>query len=327
MSNGNIGDFGSSVPSSSGRKRNSPPATQEAPKPDRDEEMRAKCVQWTWEGDGYSSVPHTYKTIEPGLYALEPRPGRMVFMPKDVKIDDLLRFPDSKSDRILNEITEFWNRHDYFLKYGFLHRRGYLFYGPQGSGKTALVQQIIADIIKQQGTVFLCENPSLLNKGLTIFRQVEPKRRIVCLFEDIDAIISSHGEDELLSLLDGENQVDQVLNIATTNYPERLDKRIVARPRRFDRIVLIKMPGAGIRRDYFNKKLKIESDELELWVKSTKGFSFAACAELVISVKCLGHTFEDSVETLRALLETNKSSKDYDLTQNMGFKTGFNVMG
>jgi hypothetical protein len=41
----------------------------------------------------------------------------------------------------------------------------------------------------------------------------------------------------------------------------------------------------------------------------------------------LGHTFEDSVETLRALLETNKSSKDYDLTQNMGFKTGFNVMG
>jgi ethanolamine transporter len=30
---------------------------------------------------------------------------------------------------------------------------------------------------------------------------------------------------------------DKVINIATTNYPERLDRRIVSRPRRFDRII------------------------------------------------------------------------------------------
>src|SRR5205814_3984200 len=114
------------------------------PRPAKDDEMRAKCVQWTWEGDGYSAVPHTYKNVDAGLYAIEPRPGRIVFLPKEIKIDDLLRFPDSKADKILKEISDFWERHDYFQKYGFLHRRGYLFYGPAGGGKTCLVQQIIS---------------------------------------------------------------------------------------------------------------------------------------------------------------------------------------
>lgn len=322
---GNISDFGSNVSTSHSRRKNTGPPATEAPRPDPDDEMRARMVQWMWEGDAYSAAPNTYDTLEPGMYSLEQRQGRIAFLPKQVKIDDLLRFPCSKSDKILKEIEEFWARHANFTKYGVLHRRGYLFYGPAGSGKTALVQLIVADIIKQGGTVFLCDQPQLLNKGLSVFRQVEKERKIVCLFEDIDAIISSHGEDELLSLLDGENQVDQVLNIATTNYPERLDKRIVARPRRFDRIVLIKMPNAAIRREYFFKKLKVEADELERWVKATAKFSFAACAELLISVKCLGHDFDESVQVLRALLEEKRSSKDYELDQNMGFGTKINI--
>ncbi len=42
---------------------------------------------------------------------------------------------------------------------------------------------------------------------------------MVCIFEDIDAIVQEHGEDELLALLDGEARIDYVLNVATTNYP------------------------------------------------------------------------------------------------------------
>jgi ATP-dependent 26S proteasome regulatory subunit len=54
-----------------------------------------------------------------------------------------------------------------------------------------------------------------------------------------------------LSVLDGENQVDKVLNIATTNYPEKLDRRLVGRPRRFDRLIYIDMPNHVVRREYF----------------------------------------------------------------------------
>jgi SpoVK/Ycf46/Vps4 family AAA+-type ATPase len=131
-----------------------------------------------------------------------------------------------------------------------------LLHGPAGSGKTCLVQQIIADIVKSDGLVFQCTNhPAVFNDGLSQFRKVEPNRPIVCLFEDIDAIVEEHGEDEILTLLDGENQIDKVLNIATTNYPEKLDKRLVARPRRFDRVLEIGMPTAEVRKMYFQKKI------------------------------------------------------------------------
>ena len=103
-------------------------------------------------------------------------------------------------------------------------------------------------------------------------------------------------------------QIDRVLNIATTNYPENLDRRIVGRPRRFDRVIRIGMPNDEVRRLYFTTKLSIEKEELDLWVKKTDDFSFAAMAELVISVKCLGHTLDDAAKTLRALLDAKPSS-------------------
>ncbi|MCI0564351.1 MAG: ATP-binding protein, partial [Nitrososphaera sp.] len=221
-----------------------------------------------------------------------------------------IRFPDGVTDRVLSEIESFWLRGDFFKKYGFLHRRGYLFYGPQGSGKSSVVQQIVKDIIDREGVVFLCGTPSNLNKALQTFRQIEPDRQVVCIFEDIDAIVRDSGEDEVLSLLDGENQIDKVLNIATTNYPERLDKRIVARPRRFDRVLRIDMPSDEVRRTYFQHKLPNEPD-LENWVTQTKGLSFASLAEAVISVKCLGNTFEETITVLKAMNKANISSEDF----------------
>ena len=271
-------------------------------------------VQWAVCG------PHTYKPVSmtapklsSGVYSVAVSQYHgIIYQKKSICVDDLLRFPDSVSDKILGEITTFWGKGVKFLEHGFLHRRGYLLHGPAGSGKTCLVQQIIADIVQADGLVFQCANhPSIFNDGLAQFRKVEPNRPIVCLFEDIDAIIEEHGEDEILTLLDGENQIDKVLNIATTNYPEKLDKRLVARPRRFDRVLEIGMPSSAVRRMYFEKKLNISGDEIEKWVLASEGFSFAACAELVISVCCFENKFEDAVETLNEMMTANISSRDY----------------
>jgi SpoVK/Ycf46/Vps4 family AAA+-type ATPase len=141
------------------------------------------------------------------------------------------------------------------------------------------------------------------------------------LFEDLDAIISEHGEDEILQLLDGESAIDKCLNIATTNYPENLDKRLVARPRRFDRVIQIGMPSAEVRKLYFQKKLNVTDGEIEKWVKSSEGFSFAACAELVISICCFEKPFETAVKDLKEMMSANVSSRDYDKSQKLGFST------
>lgn len=276
---------------------------------DNGEMFKGNKSQWAVCGSGqFLGIQRTQKTLTAGVYKAKIRNEEVVMCKADINVDALMEFPNSITDKILTEINDFWDKEDLFKKYGFLHRRGYLVYGPAGGGKTSLIQQIIKKIIGRNGLVFLCENPQILGLALATFREIEPDRNIVCIFEDLDTIIETFGEDTMLSILDGEMQVDKVLNIATTNYPEKLDKRLVGRPRRFDRVIRIGMPDDTVRRLYFSGKLSIEKDELDEWVTKTDDFSFAAMAELVISVKCLGYTLNESVKALRSLLNNKPSS-------------------
>ena len=291
------------------------------PDADEDDKPMTRRVQWGAHSFGeWVGVGSTQPKLKAGVYRIQSVRNDYVFAVQCVNVDSLMEFPDSKTDTLLKEIEEFWNRGKIFKEYGYLHRRGLLLYGPAGGGKTSLVQQVIKKIIDRGGIVFLCGHPSILGGGLKVFREIEPDRPVVCVFEDIDAIVRDYGEPELLSILDGEVQIDKVLNLATTNYPELLDRRLVARPRRFDRVIKIGMPEQGVRLAYFLHKLKIKEDEVEKWVKATDGFSFAAMAELVISVKCLGGDFDKSVEVIGRLLKAKASSRDYDSE-----KVGFNA--
>lgn len=292
---------------------------------DSDEEpSELQVTQWSHIGNNrYCSTGPTVSKLPSGMYSIHAEQSKLIFARKVVNVDDLLSFPDSVSARVMSEIDTFWSNEAKFKRHGFLHRRGYLFYGPQGSGKTSIVNQICTYVINNGGLVFICVNPRYLISGLQEYRLVEPTRPIVCLFEDIDAI-ADHSEEALLSLLDGETQVNRVLNIATTNYPEKLDKRIVRRPRRFDQLVKIDMPSAEMRRIYFLEKLKLDADEVELWVTKSAGLSFAACAELVVSVKCLGNDFDTTVARLQNMMTTGISSREFE-SEVFGFASGKNT--
>jgi len=302
-----------------------PCATTAEPESDTKKLERViKLVQWAVCGiDTFKPVSESAKQLDAGLYNIvNTQEHGIVFSKKTLCVDDLLLFPDSLSDKILKEVTQFWDRESIFKKYGFLHRRGYMLYGPAGSGKTCLVHQIMVKIIASGGIVFQCDSHTgTFSKGLQLFRQVEPTRPVVCLFEDLDAIIDGSSEEQILSLLDGENQINRVLNIATTNFPERLNRRIVARPRRFDRVIHVDMPPAEVREMYFKEKLKIDGDEnLSEWVKLSDKFSFAAMAELVISVKCFDKPLKEASEHLRRMLvEKVSSDKFNELKENVGF--------
>lgn len=247
--------------------------------------------------------------------------GDVQLVTRDLQVDDLIDFADSLPARILEEIENFWALGEQFQRHGFLHRRGYLLYGPQGSGKSSVVHQVVHRIIKAGHVAVFCEHPGFLTRAMEVFRKIEPGRPVICLFEDIDAIIEIHGDSELLQWLDGSHQINKVINIATTNYPERLDRRIVSRPRRFDRIIKIEAPTAAIRAAYLGRKLPELADDgrLETWVALTEGLSFAALAELVISVACLGNGLEETVNLLRALDDQRPDSKEFDRPGAMGF--------
>lgn len=273
--------------------------------------------QWALLGPNeYLACSKTEKILPTGAYVVRSSPKGTYFQKVKLETDELLKFPDSVFDEIIKEIDHFWTLEDKFTKLGFLHRRGYMFWGIAGGGKTCLVQQICKNILDKQGLVILCETyPQTIQEALRQLRQVEKDRKVVCCFEDIDTLITKYGEEDVLSLLDGEAQIDKVLNIATTNYPEKLDKRIISRPRRFDRVIEIDLPNDETRKLYFKKKLSVDDDEIEKWVNLTKNFTFAAMSELVISVKCLENSLEESVELINDLLQKKISSSDYEYSR------------
>src|SRR2546427_1210274 len=172
-----------------------------------------------WVGLGrrkyYAARRETRPTLPAGMYTLErDHEGDVIFERRDLEADALIRFAGSAADELLREIESFWSLAPAFAERGFLHRRGYLLYGAHGSGKSSLVRQAIRDVIGRDGVVILCGTPAVVTRGLVALRRIEPERPVACVFEDSDAIVAEHGEDQLRSLLAGENQVDTELYLS-----------------------------------------------------------------------------------------------------------------
>lgn len=257
----------------------------------------------------YSAVKSTHSTLPSGMYETYLNDSHeYVFEKVKLVTDELMTFDDEKEVKLMSDIDNFIQKRSVYEKYGFLHRRGYLLYGPPGTGKTALTEIIISKILNNGGIAVNVKNPSNVAGGLALFRKFEPTRLVVCLFEDIDSIINTFGDSELLSFLDGESQVNHILNIATTNYPETLSSRIKNRPRRFDEALEIGHPSENVRKQYFQKKLSLSEKEAKEWSSKTNTFTFAAMAALVIEVKCIGYSLEDALERIRKVMEQNPHS-------------------
>jgi hypothetical protein len=290
-------------------------------------ETHKELIHFAKYGEGYTVAGETRKTLDAGVYYIQFMDnGKPLYVPRNINSDEWLNFRDDIVSNLFNEIETFWGKKDVFKKYGFLHRRGMLLHGLPGGGKTVIVKQIMTRLIESGGICFYCDSsPSLITRGLDFFRAIEPERPVVIVFEDVDAIIRSYGESDLLSFLDGEDTHENLLVLATTNYPERLDPRIICRPRRFDRVIEIGLPDMDVRRQYFIYKLGLDDNaELERWVKATEKFTFAGLTELVISVKCLGVEFNLAVEKIRNLLDQKHKpdSESYNKKESMGFSGG-----
>ena len=141
---------------------------------------------------------------------------------------------------------------------------------------------------------------------IATFRKVEPNRPLVVLLEDIDSLAGENRYQtaRLLNILDGVKQIEGVVYIATTNYPEKLQDRITNRPSRFDRRYKVELPNDEIREAYIRHKLTdedIENVDINEWVKRTEGMSLSHLKEVVISTIVMGREFEEVMDNLEGL--------------------------
>lgn len=319
MSDDGLEEFSSIAGSSTVTGRN--PRIQDESSEDS---ARGTLKSYVKSGSAYYTIGHTVPILPPAVYTVgfDESKGPF-FTERDIKLDELLILPDTNCDRVLNDIKDFWGREDKFREMGFLWKRGILLWGPPGGGKTSLIQMLAKEIVSLGGLTIFAEYPRNVVKALDAFRQIEPDRPIVVILEDIDAIVKNFGEADLLALLDGETQIDNVVYLATTNYPESLDRRLVNRPSRFDEVIKISMPSAEARRVFLKTKIKRFQElqhytELDKWVVGSEGMSIAHLRELIVSVECLGRNVDDAIKRLK-LMNKVKSSSSQDDKSGMGF--------
>jgi AAA+ superfamily predicted ATPase len=208
---------------------------------------------------------------------------------KSATFDNLV-LRDSLKQQIQNDFTNFFAAREMYERYGIPWRRGALFIGPPGNGKTHTVKALINTL----------ERPCLYVRNFTgdgseqenmaeVFKRARMTPTIVVL-EDLDAMINSANRAFFLNELDGFRVNTGVVVLATTNHPEKLDTAILDRPSRFDRKYHFELPSDSERLAYIEKwndelqpELRVEPDAARLIATETKGFSFAYLKELFVA--------------------------------------------
>jgi len=253
--------------------------------------------------DYYFGQPSvTYNKLPPGVYTLEvDKSGAIYVAPMQVVSDGLITLPDFTSEIVIKDVNNFWNQatRDKFERRNIVYKRGILMHGKPGTGKTSCVMQIMEAEVKAGGIVFFGPTPGTLTHALKAIREIEGNIRCLVVWEEFDSALNS-DESGYLSLLDGQNQIDNIVYLATTNYLDRIPARFRNRPSRFASVIEIPLPNEATRRLYITSKLlPDENIDVDLWVKETDGMTIDHLKDLVISVLCLNVSFQDAIDRLK----------------------------
>ena len=249
--------------------------------------------------------------VPSGIYELQynRNVSQITLKKQPFKTDELYQLPSYEIQDILKDIQDFWDRRDKYREYNFVHKRGILMYGEPGCGKSGIIQLIAKQLIENNGIIINIKDQDDVDffiDFIATFRKIEPNRPLIVLLEDLDSIAgeSTYSTSKLLNILDGVKQIEDVVYIATTNYPEKLQERITNRPSRFDRRYKVELPNEEIREAYIRHKLKeedLKKVDIQEWVKRTEGMSLSHLKEVVISTIVMGREFEEVMDNLEGL--------------------------
>lgn len=270
--------------------------------------------QWVVQHDSFYTVGKTIKKLAPGYYTYcyDCNINKVIFTKIKVITDDILKLPDPTFNNLLDDFQKFWDKREHYAKYEYVYKRAYLLYGAAGCGKTSLISLLAKELIKKDGIVLNIKGSNgieIYPQAIKTIREIEKDKPIIVILEDIDGYMDIGVTSMLLNILDGAYQTDNVIIIATTNYPERLEERFACRPSRFDVRVLIDVPSADVRRFYIEKKLKPEDlakISVDEWVKLTEGFTLDHLKELILMTFVLQNPFEESLAQIKEMLKNNR---------------------
>ena len=217
--------------------------------------------------DVLDTIAVTDDDFREALRGIEPSAMREVFVDTpDVSWDDVGGLDDAKAR--LQETIQWPMAHsDAYDRVGLDPSTGVLLHGPPGTGKTLLAKAVAneadANFISIKGPELFNKYVGESEKGVReVFSKARENAPAVVFFDEIDAIAAERGAgvgdnnvgervvSQLLTELDGLEELEDVVVIATTNRPELIDDALL-RPGRLDRHIEVVDPDEGARREIF----------------------------------------------------------------------------
>lgn len=268
----------------------------------QDDSLQKMYIKWIQDGNVFSPAGDitVKEDLKNSAYRVKTSLRGVFFERVKPKTAELYKFKSGPMEEVLSEIDKFWSLKDDYSKLGLLYSRGILLYGPPGSGKTSILHQVSEMIVSKGDVVFYADNIRALSEALKAFRSVEPDRRVVVILEDADEFVQ-YDQQPFLHLLDGQDSIDGVVYLATTNYINNFPPRLV-RSGRFDKKIEVPQPPKEGRLVYFQNKLKgndMATDaEIEKLAEETDGMSFGDLQEIVTAHFALKEPLKDVLKRL-----------------------------
>ncbi len=205
---------------------------------------------------------------------------------------ETLILKDTLKDEIVNDFEAFLNSRELYEQHGIPWKRGAIFIGPPGNGKTHTIKALINRLGKACIYVrsFKAEYGTEQENMAEVFKRARMTTPCLLVMEDLDSMIDDKNRAFFLNELDGFETNTGVVVLATTNHPEKLDTAILDRPSRFDRKYHFELPAARERLAYINNwntqlksDLRLSERVIPKLVSRTESFSFAYMKELFVA--------------------------------------------
>jgi hypothetical protein len=200
--------------------------------------------------------------------------------------DERIFLPDALRHDIESQVLSFFGNAKSYEKLKLRHRRGILFVGSPGNGKTMLLRHLArkCHLLYQVHPVMLAINGSTDDGDVRcVFRAAARRTPTLLILEDVDSLSkdSKVSRSTLLNELDGLNSKSGILVIGTTNHPEQIDSALVHRPSRFDRVWHFPLPDLKMRLNYLKEAFPdINQSVVQIIAEETDDWSFAYLNEL-----------------------------------------------
>jgi transitional endoplasmic reticulum ATPase len=240
----------------------------------------------------------------------------------------------------LVEAVEWPLRHkEAFTRLGVKPPKGVLMYGPPGTGKTLLAKAVAHE---SESNFILVKGPELLSKWVgesekavrKIFEKARQTSPTIIFFDEIDSLAPRRGMNsdssvtervvnQLLTEMDGLQELNDIVIIAATNRPDILDTALL-RPGRFDRIILVPVPDKKSRKQIFEvhtKDMPLAKDvDVGALVEKTEGYVGAdieaVCREAaILSLRDDIKTKEVSEKFFKLAMDKVKPSVNKEIEQ------------